>query len=66
MFLEDENVVVSVVFDWIIKDSDLMEMVDAEFDMYPIREGGIQGEGYMDILAQAASRIEGDRRAGVE
>src|SRR5579859_1086939 len=33
-FLEDGNVVVSGVFDWIVKDEELMEMVDAEFEMY--------------------------------
>ena len=33
-FLEDGNVVVSGVFDWIVKDCELMDMVDAEFEMY--------------------------------
>ena len=33
-FLEDGNVVVSGVFDWIINDVELMGMVDAEFEMY--------------------------------
>ena len=34
-FLEDGNVVVSGVFDWIIKDAEqLMGIVDAEFEMY--------------------------------
>jgi hypothetical protein len=33
-FLESGNVVVSGVFDWIVKDVELMGMVDAEFEMY--------------------------------
>lgn len=33
-FLEDGNVVVSGVFDWIVKDPELTDMVDAEFEMY--------------------------------
>jgi len=33
-FLKDGNVVVSGVFDWIVKDCELIEMVDAEFEMY--------------------------------
>jgi len=33
-FARDGNVVVSGVFDWIVKDAELMAMVDAEFDMY--------------------------------
>ena len=33
-FLEEGNVVVRGVFDWIVRDSELMGMVDMEFDMY--------------------------------
>ena len=33
-FLEDGNIVVSGVFDWIFDDPELMEMVNAEFEMY--------------------------------
>ena len=33
-FLEDGNVVMRGVFGWIMKDSELMEMVNAEFEMY--------------------------------
>ena len=33
-FLEDGNVVVRGVFDWIVKDAELMGMVDLEFEMY--------------------------------
>ena len=34
MFLEDGNVVVPGVFDWIVKDGELRGMADAEFEMY--------------------------------
>jgi Phytanoyl-CoA dioxygenase (PhyH) len=33
-FLEEGNVVVTGLLDWIVKDSELMRMVDAEFEMY--------------------------------
>src|SRR5262245_17997285 len=33
-FFEDGNVIVKGVFDWIVKDAELMAMVEAEFDMY--------------------------------
>ena len=33
-FVEGGNVVISGVFDWIVKDAELMGMVNAEFEMY--------------------------------
>ena len=33
-FFYDRNVVIKRLFDWIVKDSELMEMIEAEFDMY--------------------------------
>jgi hypothetical protein len=48
-FLKDGNIVVREVFDWIIKDPELMVMVDTEFDMYRhhLREqNGMQNYGW--------------------
>jgi hypothetical protein len=33
-FVEDRNAVVKGVFDWIVKDEELMGMMDAEFEIY--------------------------------
>jgi hypothetical protein len=33
-FVEDGNVVIYGVFDWIVKDKELMGMVNVEFEMY--------------------------------
>lgn len=48
-FLEDGNVVVGGVLDWIVKDSELIGMVDAEFEMYGhhLREQNREGELWM-------------------
>ena len=33
-FMKDGNVIVKGLFDWIVKDAELMNMINAEFDMY--------------------------------